>query len=113
MNDPEGEVDPLLTDARNVFSFFYDTASEEDVFAMDLLVLTAQNLAQNIGFPRRLSPPELCAGIERIGYLVELNFLDARRFVTESPTFQNLDCGHQQQIANALFSSPFSDQSGA
>ena len=109
MSDSEGDVDALLIDARKVFFFFYDSASEEDVFVMDLLVLTAKNLAQNIGFPRRPLPPELRAGIERIGYHVELNFLDARRFVSECRTFQNLDCRHQQQIADALFS-PFGNR---
>ena len=112
MFDSEGEVDPLITNARKTFAFFYDTAGEEDVFAMDLLVRTAEILAINIRFPRRPLPPEICASIERLGYLVELNFLDARRILSECQTFQNLDCRHQQQIADALFS-PFREQRGA
>lgn len=111
MREPEEEIDPLLANARRAFTFFYDIASEEDIFAMDQLVLTSEILAINIKFPRQPLPPPLRTSIERLGHLVELNFLDARRRLSECQTFQNLDCRHQQQIADALFS-PFSDERG-
>lgn len=106
MSKSEDEVDPVLAKARGSFSFFYDAAGEDDVMAMDLLVLASQSLVLNIDFPRRPLPPQLRARIERLGHHIELNFIDARRRVSECQTFQNLDCSRQQQVADALFS-PF------
>ena len=106
MIDPNEDRDPSLAEARRRFPFFYEAATEDDVSAMDLLVLNSKGLLLNIRFPRPRSMPEICASLERIGCSFELNFMCTRRWVSECRTFQSLDCCHQQQIADALFN-PF------
>ena len=108
MIDSNEGMNPSLAEARRKFPFFYDAAAadEDDVVAMDLLVLMLKAYDANIQFPRPQSMPELCASIERAGVPLELNFMSTRRMVSECRTFQCLDCGQQQQIADALFN-PF------
>lgn len=106
MIDSNEGMNPSLMDARRKFSFFYDAADEDDVVVMDLLVVMLEAYHANIRFPRPQSMPELCASIERAGVPLELNFMSTRRMVSECRTFHCLDCGQQQQIADALFN-PF------
>ena len=48
MIDPNEDRDPSLAEARRRFPFFYEAAGEDDVSAMDLLVLTSKGLVLNI-----------------------------------------------------------------
>ena len=77
----------FLAAARKDFAAFYASADEEDVAAMDSLVLARAVLVVMINVPRPNLPPPLRDHMERATDSLERHFTDLREAVRVCPTF--------------------------
>ena len=84
-------------------AIYYRTATPQDEWLMDGLVMCRATLMIAINAPRDLVVPVIRDGLERTTNAVEQLFTDAREQVRACPTFGRLQIGEQREIENQLF----------